>query len=250
MRRQRFRPATVKAREGRHLVHSATLASEPGAPVKSYLDNPYLNARKEWDERYGGLIKRAQHWRGAAVLALLVALAEAVVILGVATRPKTVPYVIAVDSLGRVVASGAVEQSSPVDQRMKATALTRWIQDLRGVTSDGLAQRKAIDRVYAMVGSGTAAQTLITEFYRANQPFERANKETVQVDVNTILPTTEHTYEVDWTETARDPSGGVISVGRWKAILTVAVNPPTDENVLQVNPFGIYVMNVNWSKVV
>ncbi len=224
--------------------------SELMTPKAVHSENPYLAARKEWDERYGSLIKRAQHWRGAAVLALLVALAESVVILGAATRPKTVPYVIAVDSLGRVVASGAVERSSPVDQRMKATALARWIQDLRGVTSDGLAQRTAIDRVYAMIGSGTAAQTLITEFYRANQPFERANKETVQVDVNTILPTTEHTFEIDWTETARDPSGGVVSVARWKAILTVAVNQPTDENVLQMNPFGIYVMNINWSKVV
>ena len=231
-------------------MSSGNSLSDVAAPKDSYLDNPYLAARKEWDERYGSLIKRAQHWRGAAVLALLVALAEAVVILGVATRPKTVPYVIAVDSLGRIVASGAVEQSSPVDLRMKASALTRWVQDLRGVTSDGLAQRKAIDRVYAMVGSGTAAQTLVTEFYRANQPFERAGRETVQVDVNTILPTTEHTYEVDWTETARDSSGGVVSVGRWKAILTIAVNPPTDESVLQVNPFGIYVMNVSWSKVV
>jgi type IV secretory pathway TrbF-like protein len=231
-------------------VNNATSLNDLTAPKDSNLGNPYLAARNEWDERYGSLIKRAHHWRGAAVLALLVALAEAVVILGVATRPKTVPYVVAVDSLGRVVASGAVERSSPVDQRMKATALTGWIQDLRGVTSDGLAQRRAIDRVYSMIGSGTAAQTLVTEFYRANQPFERANKETVQVDVNTILPTTEHTYEVDWTETARDPSGGVVSVGRWKAILTVAVNPPTEENVLQVNPFGIYVMNVNWSKVV
>src|SRR5258708_14489718 len=162
-----------------HLVNNATSINELPAAMDSHLGNPYLNARKEWDERYGSLIKRAQHWRGAAVLALLVALAEAVVILGVATRPKTVPYVVAVDSLGRVVASGAVERSSPVDQRMEAIALTRWIQDLRGVTSDGLAQRKAIDRGYAMVGSGTAAQTLITAFYRAHQPFESANKETV-----------------------------------------------------------------------
>jgi len=231
-------------------VNTATALNDLTVPKDSHLGNPYLAARKEWDERYGSLIRRAQHWRIAAVLALLVALAEAVVILGVATRPKTIPYVVAVDSLGRVVASGPVEKSAPVDQRMKAAALTHWIQDLRGVTSDGLAQRRAIDRVYAMIGSGSAAQTLVTEFYRANQPFERANKETVQVDVNTILPTTEHTYEVDWTETARDTGGGVVSVARWKAILTVAVNPPTDENVLQVNPFGIYVMNVNWSKVV
>ena len=231
-------------------MSSAISPSDLLVPKDSTLQNQYLAARMEWDERYGSLIKRAQHWRAAAVLALLVALAEAVVILGVATRPKTVPYVVAVDSLGRVVASGAVERRSEVSERMKASALGRWIQDLRSVTSDGLAQRRAIDRVYAMIGSGTAAQTLVTEFYRANQPFDRANKETVQVDVNTILPTTEHTYEVDWTETARDPSGGVVSVARWKAILTIAINPPTDENVLQVNPFGVYVMNVNWSKVV
>jgi len=72
------------------------------------IGSPYLVARREWDERYGGLIKRAQQWRGAAVLALLVALAEAIVIVGVATRPRTTPYVVAVDSLGRVAAAGAV----------------------------------------------------------------------------------------------------------------------------------------------
>jgi type IV secretion system protein VirB5 len=231
-------------------MNTAAALDDLSSQKDLHLANPYLAARKEWDERYGGLIKRAQNWRFAAMLALLVAFAEAVVILGVATRPKTVPYVVAVDSLGRVVASGAVERSSPVDQRMKETALSRWMQDLRGVTSDGLAQRRAIDRVYGMIGSGTVAQTLVTEFYRANQPFDRANKETVQVDVNMILPTTEQTYEIDWTETARDPSGGVVSVGRWKAILTIVVNPSSDENVLQLNPFGIYVMNVSWSKVV
>ena len=83
------------------------------------LGSPYLVARREWDERYGGLIKRAQQWRGAAVLALVVALVEAIVIIGVATRPRAAPYVVAVDSLGRVVAAGAVDRTSPVDERMK-----------------------------------------------------------------------------------------------------------------------------------
>jgi type IV secretion system protein TrbF len=212
--------------------------------------SPYLAARREWDERYGSLIVRARHWRVAAVLALVVALAESLVIFRVATRPRTVPYVVAVDSLGRVVAAGAVERSTPADQKMKTASLMRWVQDLRSVTSDGLAERRAIDRVYAMIGSGSAAQTLVTEFYRANQPFERASRETVQVDVNLVLPSTEETYEVDWTETARDLGGGVRSVARWKAILTVAVNPPTDEAILEVNPFGVFVMNLSWSKIV
>ena len=211
--------------------------------------SPYLVARREWDERYGGLIKRAQQWRGAAVLALLVALAEAVVIIGVATRPRTTPYVVAVDSLGRVAAAGTVDRTSPVDERMKLAAITQWVQDMRGLTSDGLAERAAIDHVYAMIGSQSAAQTLVTDYFRANQPFERGSLETVQVEVNAILPNSPHSYEVDWTETQRTLDGKPISSDKWRGIFTVAFNPPTDEAVLRVNPFGIYVMDITWSKV-
>jgi len=211
--------------------------------------SPYLVARREWDERYGGLIKRAQQWRTTAILALLVALAEAIVIIGVAARPRIAPYVVAVDSLGRVAAAGAAERNSPVDERMKQAAITQWVLDIRGVTSDGLAERAAIDHVYAMIGSQSAAQTIVTDYFRANQPFERGSRETVQVEVNAILPNSPHSYEVDWTETQRSLDGKPISSDRWKGIFTVAINPSTDEAVLRVNPFGIYIMDISWSKI-
>jgi type IV secretory pathway TrbF-like protein len=213
------------------------------------IGSPYLAARKEWDERYGGLIERAKQWRVAAVLALVVALAEAIVIIGVATRPRTAPYVVAVDSLGRVAAAGAIDRTSPIDERMKQAAISQWVQDMRGVTSDGLAERTAIDHVYAMIGSQSAAQTIVTDYFRANQPFERGSRETVQVEVNAILPNSPHSYEVDWTETRRGLDGKTISSDKWRGIFTVAINPPTDEAVLRVNPFGIYVMGISWSKV-
>ena len=213
------------------------------------IGSPYLVARREWDERYGGLIKRAEQWRAAAVLALLVALAEAIVIIGIATRPRTVPYVVAVDSLGRVAAAGAIDRTSPIDDRMKQAAITQWVLDMRGVTSDGLAERAAIDHVYAMIGSQSAAQTIVTDYFRANQPFERGSRETVQVEVNAILPNSPHSYEVDWTETQRTLDGKPISSDKWRGIFTVAINPSTDDGVLRVNPFGIYVMDISWSKV-
>jgi type IV secretion system protein TrbF len=213
------------------------------------IESPYLVARREWDERYGGLIKRAQQWRGVAVLALLVALAEAIVIIGVATRPRAAPYVVAVDSLGRVAAAGTIDRTSPVDERMKQSAITQWVQDMRGVTSDGLAERAAIDHVYAMIGSQSAAQTIVTDYFRANQPFERGSRETVQVEVNAILPNSPHTYEVDWTETQRTLDGKPISSDKWRGIFTVEINQPTDEAILRVNPFGVYVMDITWSRV-
>ena len=211
--------------------------------------SPYLVARREWDERYGGLIKREQHWRASAILALLVALAEAIVIIGAATRPRIAPYVVAVDSLGRVAAAGPADRNSPVDERMKQAAITQWVQDMRGVTSDGLAERAGIDHVYAMIGSQSAAQTIVTDYFRANQPFERGSRETVQVEVNAILPNSPHSYEVDWTETQRSLDGKPISSDRWKGIFTVAINPSTDEAVLRVNPFGIYIMDISWSRI-
>ena len=219
------------------------------SPKDESLGSPYLVARKEWDERYGDLIKRGQQWRGTAVLALLVALAEAVVIIGVATRPRTAPYVVAVDSLGRVTAAGAIDRSSPVDERMKQAAITQWVQDMRGVTSDGLAERAAIDHVYAMIGNQSAAQTIVTDYFRANQPFQRGSRETVQVEVNTILANSPHSYEVDWTETQRTVDGKPISSDKWRGIFTVAINPPRDEAILRVNPLGIYLMDITWSKV-
>lgn len=213
------------------------------------LGSPYLVARREWDERYGGLLKREQQWRGAAILALLVALVEAIVIIGVATRPRNAPYVVAVDSLGRVAAASAIDRNSPIDERTKQAAVTRWVEDMRSVTSDALAERAAIDHVYAMIGSQSAAQTIVTDYFRANQPFERGSRETVQVEVNAILPNSPHSYEVDWTETQRTLDGKPIASDKWRGIFTLAINPSTDEAVLRVNPFGIYVMDISWSKV-
>src|SRR5258707_9838945 len=99
---------------GGAVAKSIALTQQSSSKEESII-SPYLVARREWDERYGGLIKRAQQWRGAAVLALLVALAESIVIIGVATRPRTAPYVVAVDSLGIVAAAGAVDRNSSVD---------------------------------------------------------------------------------------------------------------------------------------
>ena len=50
--------------------------------------NPYLDARKEWDERYGSLISRANNWRRAAFAALLIALLETGGLIALANTRK------------------------------------------------------------------------------------------------------------------------------------------------------------------
>jgi len=211
--------------------------------------SPYLAARRAWDERYGNLITRAKNWRSAAFLALFIALAETGGLIALAMKPKVVPYVVALDSLGRAVASGRADQSTPTDDKLKRAALFRWVSDLRTVTTDGVAQRRAIDRVYAMIASGSPAQVEVGDFYRNDPPSQRAQTKTTDVDVKAVFATSDQSFQVEWTETLRSISGEVQAEEHWKGSFTIAVNPPSDEGLIRVNPLGIYVTNVSWSKV-
>jgi type IV secretion system protein TrbF len=211
--------------------------------------NPYLAARREWDERFGDLISRAKNWR---LLALLEAVALILAIGGLvmlANKSRVVPYIVEVDSIGRQVGGGFAAQAATADDKLKRAALYRWIADLRSITGDGVLQRQMIDRVYAGVASGSPGQVQISEFYKNDPPQTRAQSQIVTVEVASVLPTTANTYEVDWVETTRNLQGTVQSTQRWRGSLTLIVNPPTDEQLMRVNPLGIYVSEVNWSKV-
>lgn len=216
-------------------------------PDDSY--NPYLAARKAWDERYGDLISRAKNWRAAAFLSGTIALAATAGMIVIAKQAKVIPYVVAVDSVGRVSSVGVAEQAATADDRMKRAAIYQWISDWRFVTTDGIGQRKAIDRVYAMIGSGTPAQLIISDFYSKDPPYTRSQTQTVDVDVKAVFATSDKTYEVEWTEVTRTLSGQIRSEERWKGSLTIAVSPPTEERLIRINPLGVYVTNASWSKV-
>jgi type IV secretion system protein VirB5 len=211
--------------------------------------NPYLAARHEWDERYGDLITRARNWRTVAIFCALATLVATGGLSWLSVHSRIVPFVVLVDNLGRPLASGVAEQATVNDDRLKRASMLAWVEDLRLVTTDGIAQRKAIDHVYAQIASGSEAQAFISEFYRSDPPFKRAQTETVSVEVNAVLPTSDRTYEVDWVETTRDLYGAVKSNDRWKGAFSIAINPPSDERLARINPLGIYVTNASWAKV-
>ena len=212
-------------------------------------DSPYLAARKEWDERYGDLIARARNWRAAAFLALGIALIATGGLIALSLRSKVVPFVVAVDNLNRVVASGPADETSIADDKLKRAAIYQWLSNLRTVTIDGIAQRKAIDRAYSMIANGSPAQVAIGDYYRNDPPHQRAQTRTVDVEVKAVFATSDRTYEVEWMETTRSLTGTVQGEERWKGSVTIAVNPPSDERLVRVNPLGVYVTNVSWSRV-
>ena len=138
-----------------------------------------------------------------------------------------------------------------ITEDMKRATLSEWVSNLRMVTPDGISQRSAIEKVYALISSGSSAQSFISDFYRGNPPQARAQSEMVHVQVNTVLSTSKETYQVEWMETTRDLQGKVLFEQRWKGAFTFVISPspPNDERLVRLNPIGLYITHASWSRV-
>jgi type IV secretion system protein TrbF len=88
------------------------------------LSNPYLAARREWDERYGDQITHARNWRSMAFLSGVVSLIASGGMIWQTSKSQVVPFVVVTDSLGRSVASGIADQASPADERARRASIS------------------------------------------------------------------------------------------------------------------------------
>lgn len=234
--------------ERRSMSARPSRGSAPAAVAAQSQINPYVEARREWNERYGSYIQQAHHWRIMAIMSGTASVICACGIVYLSAQSRVVPYVVEVDKLGGVAAVARADQVSGVDSRVIKSYLARFVADWRTVTVDRQAQKSAIDRVYAMLPSGSIALGKLNEHFRVHNPFVLAAKESVSVAVTNLLPISEQTWQVEWQEVTRDERGQVQSAVRMKVSLLVGITPPTEESLMLINPLGVYITDLNWSQ--
>lgn len=208
----------------------------------------YLSGRREWMERYGEYIQSAHQWRLVGIGSLLVtALAVAGMVYS-ASQNHFIPYVVQVDKLGVAVPAGRADLATRADARIVRAQLARWISNVRTVYVDAAAERAVVDESFAMISRTGAAYMMLKTYFSENPPFDRAEKETVTVDVHTVLPVGGDTWRVEWKETTRGRNGEVQRTDDWQASITVLISPPADEVTILKNPLGIYIVEFSWTK--
>lgn len=214
-------------------------------------NNSYLAARHEWDERNGPLRSQKRNWQIVAMAMIGVAtLAIGNSVLLANRLSRTPPFVAVVNErTGQVITSGIAAPMQSMSEAVRQGAIASWIEDLRMVSADGMAQRRAVMRVYALLADHSSAATEISAWYSGNPPATRAQTGTTWAEVNNVLPLSDHTYQVEWTETERDMAGVEKKVTRWKSAITVAITAPDSEEAARKNPLGIYVTSISFSKV-
>lgn len=216
--------------------------------------NPYLDSRRAWNETIGSALSQQRMWQIVAMISLLVALGAVGGVIHIGSQSRFVPYVVEVDKLGKVRAVEQAQKPGAPDKRVVTSQVARFVESLRGVSPDMALQKRSILQVYSMLQSGSPASTKTQAFYTnpASNPLQRAQQETVNVQITSVLPQTASTWQVDWTESTYDRTGerrGEATLMR--ALLTVKHLPPsasTTEQQIRDNPLGVYVADYNWSK--
>lgn len=207
--------------------------------------NPYIEARREWNERYGDYISQAKNWRFFAFFSGVISLASVIGVSYIGAQNRVVPYVVEVDKFGSAVAVKQGDKAKAVDQRVVKAFLARFIVDWRTVSVDRVAQKDAVVRLYSMLPIGSSGQKKMNDYFQDNNPFVRLQSGTISIEPTSALPISEKTWQVEWVETNRDLRGEILSRLRFKASLVVGITAPTEESQIIVNPLGVFVTDFN-----
>ena len=218
-------------------------------------ENPYLDARKKHNEYESSRNASLRLWKLFGLLGLLTGLAGVGGMIHIGSQSKFVPYVIEVDKLGQTLPVSVADKAAPADPRIVSSLLARAITLARMVTPDVVVQRNAIFELYASLDSSDPAALKMQEYLGSDSdtsPFKRAAKETVDVQITSVIPQSDETWQVAWMETVRARGdGSIISRFRMRALVRIYVVPPTNrtsEEQIRKNPLGIFIRDFNWSK--
>lgn len=206
---------------------------------------PYQAAAQVWDERLGSSRFQARNWRLMAFGCLGLALLMAAGLVWRSAQSLVIPYVVEVDSAGQVRAVGEAATDYQPGDALIAQHLARFITQVRALPIDPIVVRSNWLGAYQLTTNRGA--TTLNEFARESDPFSRIGRESITVDITSVVRASENSFQVRWTE-RRYVDGASAGSERWTAVLTVVLKPPHSEEKLRQNPLGIYVDNLSWSR--
>ena len=208
-------------------------------------DTPYRRAAQVWDDRMGAARVQAKNWRLIAFGALGLASVMSLAFVWRSTQSLVTPYVIELDRSGEVRAVQPLARVyEPTDAQI-AHHLGRFVENVRSVSIDPIVVRENWLDAYSYT-TDRASMTL-NEYAREHDPFAEVGRRSVTVEIASVVRSSDDSFELRWRET--EFLQGVRQASRTHtAVLSIIVDPPRDEATLQVNPLGIYVHGINWSR--
>lgn len=210
------------------------------------MENPYLEAQREWDERFAFHARQARIAFSVAGILLLVSICMGGVVVWQSLNRTYIPYVVSVDSLGRA----EMTQSPRSIGEWPISVVRREVSDLvrllRAVPGDSVVLTADMRQLLLFTLPGTAALAKIKErgLDAVASPFVRQKLVTVRVEIVAANLQGGTTWLVEWSETtrARD-TGALVGTERYQGTFQLGAVKTLSPEVLEANPLGIAIID-------
>jgi type IV secretion system protein TrbF len=210
----------------------------------------YTAARQAWDDRYGHAVLQARNWRLAffALCPLLLLLAGWSIWQSAQIRTRYIP--VFVDRVTGSYRAGPQAENPTFrpGQREIAATLRQWIELTRSVSTDPVVVRE--NNVAARWFMTQASVAKLNQAQSIWPPLQQIGQESVTVDGITVEPIPgSKSWSADWSETRYNEQGERLE--RYSMSMTISVEnaaPPDDAQGGDINPFGIYFTDFNWTR--
>ena len=206
---------------------------------------PYQSAEQVWDDRIGSSRVQAKNWRLMAFGCLVLAILMAGGLVWRSAQSIVTPFVVEVDSGGQVRAVGEATAPYRPSDAQTAHHLGRFVTLVRSLSIDPVVVRQNWLDAYGYTTDRGAA--VLNDYARVNDPFARIGKESVTVQITSIVRASDASFNVRWTE-RRSVNGAAAGLERWTAVVSIVLQAPRTEEKLRRNPLGIYVNGLSWSR--
>jgi type IV secretion system protein VirB5 len=219
--------------------------------MNTKVTDPYVKARKEYDEITHNINASKRNWQYMAFIlgsALVISITSNIFTI---KKAHVIPYIVEVDNLGRALSVGVAREMPLNDERIIKAFVYQYIDMARSVISDPESLRKNLGQVY-QESIKSVQSNFLDVYYKQSNPFDYAQKTgTRHLEFLVFLKEAENTYSVEWHEIERNYDNQVLGEAHYKALVSLVQIPPTSEDQYRensLNPFGLYVTSLSWSK--
>ena len=211
----------------------------------------YAQARRDWDERFAFHAQQAKRWQKMALAMLAVAICAIGFAVWAAVRSEYVPFIVAVDDLGRAEAVSAPIAVGDWPPAVVKRDLADFVLNFRGVPGDEAVLKANLRRMLHYMTQGDPADTAVREIGRSPtlSPFVLIKTQTIAVEIASVNFIGGNSWLVEWRETRRARgTGRILSVARFNGTFVLKRAARLSPEIITVNPLGIMVEHFDIQK--
>lgn len=202
--------------------------------------NPQL---EHFDMICGQVMKENRILKYVVIVSCLAFFLSIGILLYAITLPDAIPVLVTMNDFGETKYIGAVSRKNYQNFNVPEVAIQYQVKEFislyNTLSTDKTVMKKSINQTYHLLTTTTAAK--YSSLVKETKPFDDFGTRTRDVFFQTEpLQLSKDTYQVDYTITTRQLSGNLIDESNYRAVVTVKVLQPSEEDVKD-NPLGIYI---------